>query len=45
MDEKHKIIIQKEYLVSILMSLGLETVYEQGSHGKGNSYPTTPVHP
>ncbi len=21
------------------MSLGLETVYEQGSHGKGNSYP------
>ena len=26
-------------LVSTLMSLGLETVYEQRSHGKGNSYP------
>ncbi len=39
MDEKHKIFRLKEYLVSTLMSLGLEAVYEQGSHGKGNSYP------
>ena len=39
MDEKHKTFRLKEYLVSTLMSLGLEAVYEQGSHGKGNSYP------
>ena len=37
--KNRNLLIAREKLVSTLTSLGLEAVYEQGSHGKGNSDP------